>query len=257
MIRGESEERYFHVVDNAPTREIVKILWVEILVTLAVVTGGYALAGRLHTSGPIAEVVAGIMIGNQGRLFAMSDRTREHLDTFWLAIDETLNAILFVLIGLEVLVIRLNPDFVAAGLLAIPVALAARALSVSLPIGLLRLRAFFIPYTIRIMTWGGLHGGIAIALALSIPANPHRNLVVVMMYAMAVLSILVQGLTVAPLATRTMNQNEEIAGSAVDSPIQSRAMMGWAPPVQDDGSSAASRAKTQRLVHRRSHPCPA
>jgi CPA1 family monovalent cation:H+ antiporter len=177
---------------------------VEILVTLAVVTGGYALAGRLHTSGPIAVVVAGIMIGNHGRLFAMSERTREHLDTFWLVVDETLNSILFVLIGLEVLIIRLDLDFLLAGLLAIPVALAARALSVGLPISLLRLRASFIPYTIRMMTWGGLRGGIAIALALSIPPNPHRSLLVVMTYAVVVFSILVQGLTVAPLARRAV-----------------------------------------------------
>lgn len=183
---------------------------IEILVTLAVVTGGYALAGRLHTSGPIAVVVAGIMIGNQGRLFAMSERTREHLDTFWLVVDETLNSVLFVLIGLEVLVIRLDRDFLLAGLLAIPVALLARAISVGLPIGLLRLRASFIPYTIRIMTWGGLRGGIAIALALSIPPNPYRNLVVVMTYAVVVFSILVQGLTVAPLARRAIAPGEPV-----------------------------------------------
>lgn len=175
---------------------------VEILVTLALVTGGYALAGRLHTSGPIAVVVAGIMIGNQGRLFAMSVRTREHLDTFWLVVDEALNAILFVLIGLEVLVLKLTPGAVAAGLLAIPIALIARAVSVGAPIGLLRLRAAFIPYTIRIMTWGGLRGGIAIALSLSLPASGARALIVVMTYAVVVFSILVQGLTVAPLARR-------------------------------------------------------
>lgn len=177
---------------------------VEILVTLAVVTGGYALAARLHTSGPIAVVVAGIMIGNHGRLFAMSERTREHLDTFWLVVDETLNSVLFVLIGLEVLIIRLDLGFFIAGLLAIPVVLAARAISVGLPISLLRLRSSFIPYTIRMMTWGGLRGGIAIALALSIPPNPHRGLLVVMTYAVVVFSILVQGLTVAPLARRAV-----------------------------------------------------
>ncbi|CAN5356551.1 hypothetical protein BH20GEM2_BH20GEM2_17660 [soil metagenome] len=175
---------------------------IEILITLAVVTGGYALAGRLHTSGPLAVVVAGIMIGNKGRLFAMSERTREHLDTFWLVVDETLNAILFVLIGLEVLILRVAPGYVVAGVLAIPIALAACAIAVGGPIGLLRLRREFIPYTIRIMTWGGLRGGIPIALALSVPPSPQRDLLIVMTYAVVVFSILVQGLTVAPLARR-------------------------------------------------------
>ena len=190
---------------------------VEILVTLALVTGGYALAARLHTSGPISVVVAGIMIGNQGRLFAMSERTREHLDTFWLVVDEALNAVLFVLIGLEVLVLNLAPGYLIAGLVAIPIALFARAVSVGVPIGLLRLRAEFIPYTIRIMTWGGLRGGIAIALSLSLPASPARDLILVMTYAVVVFSILVQGLTVAPLARRAIRDGD---GAAAPPPAE-------------------------------------
>ena len=181
---------------------------VEILITLAVVTGGYALAQSLHTSGPIAMVVAGILIGNQGRLFAMSEATRARLDTFWLVIDETLNAVLFVLIGLEVLVLRLTPMFLVVALLAIPVVLLARWISVWVPISFMRLRSSFIPYTVRIMTWGGLRGGIAIALALSLAASPERDLLVVMTYAVVVFSILVQGLTVAPLARRAIAKAE-------------------------------------------------
>jgi CPA1 family monovalent cation:H+ antiporter len=175
---------------------------VEILITLAVVTGGYALAGRLHTSGPIAIVVAGILVGNHGRHFAMSDRTREHLDTFWRVIDETLNAVLFVLLGLELLVLDLTPRMFVAALAAIPVVLAARLISVGPPISLLRMRARFVPYTIRLMTWGGLRGGIAVALALSLPDNRARDLILGMTYAVVVFSILVQGLTVAPMARR-------------------------------------------------------
>ena len=176
---------------------------VEVLITLAVVTGGYALAGALHTSGPLAMVVAGLFLGNQGRLFAMSDTTREHLDTFWELIDEVLNALLFVLIGLEVLVLDLSWPLVAVGLAAIPVVLAARFVTVGSTLGALRLvRRRFMPYTVRLMTWGGLRGGISIALALSLPHTEHRGTVVAITYVVVVFSILVQGLTVAPLARR-------------------------------------------------------
>ncbi len=181
---------------------------VEILITLAVVTGGYALAGRLHTSGPLAMVVAGLLIGNQGRLFAMSEQTRGRLDTFWLVIDETLNAVLFMLIGLELLILDIEPGYVTAALIAIPLVLAVRWISVALPIGALRVRREFMAYTVRILTWGGLRGGIAIALALSLPASRERNLIVVVTYAIVVFSILVQGLTVERLTQRALRRGE-------------------------------------------------
>ncbi len=175
---------------------------VEILITLAVVTGGYALALRLHTSGPLAMVVAGLLIGNRGRALAMSDKTRQNLDTFWVVVDETLNAMLFLLIGLELLALELRWEFLAAGALAIPLVLGARLFSVTLPISVMRLRTAVKPYTIRMLTWGGLRGGIAIALALSIPAGPERDLILALTYVVVVFSILVQGLTVEPLARR-------------------------------------------------------
>jgi len=173
---------------------------VEILVTLALVAGGYSLAGALHTSGPLAMVVAGLFIGNRGRLFAMSDHTREHLDNFWKLLDEILNAVLFVLIGLEILILDLEPAYLVAGLLAIPVVLGARLFSVGLPVKMLERFRSYPPRTVTLMTWGGLRGGISIALALSLPASVERDLIVVVTYVVVVFSILIQGLTVDRVA---------------------------------------------------------
>jgi len=169
---------------------------VEILITLSLVTGGYALAGALHTSGPIAMVVAGLLIGNHGRVFAMTDRTRERLDTFWELIDEILNAVLFVLIGFEVLLLDVGPHYWLAGLAAIPLVLGARYVSVGLPLALLRPFRTFERHTVGLMTWAGIRGGISIALALSLPQSGERELILFVTYAVVVFSILVQGLTV-------------------------------------------------------------
>ncbi len=172
---------------------------VEILITLALVAGGYALAGALHTSGPIAMVVAGLFIGNHGRLFGMSERTREHLDTFWELIDEILNAMLFVLIGLELLVLEILPTYLLIGLMAIPLILLSRFISVGLPIAALRPLRKFTPYTVTTLTWSGVRGGISIALALSLPASPYRDGLLLVTYVIVVFSILVQGTTVGRL----------------------------------------------------------
>jgi len=175
---------------------------VEVLVTLALVMGGYALATRLHLSGPIAIVVAGLLIGNHGRRLAMSDKTIERLYGFWELVDETLNAALFVLIGLEVLLIAFEPAWGWAAVLAIPVVLAARLASVSLAAVLPWLRREFPPRVIGLLTWGGLRGGISIALALSLPAAPERSALITVTYVVVVFSILVQGLTLARLLKR-------------------------------------------------------
>jgi CPA1 family monovalent cation:H+ antiporter len=169
---------------------------VEILLTLALVAGGYALASALHLSGPLSMVVAGLLIGNQGRLYAMSELTRKNLDTFWELIDEFLNAVLFVWIGLEILVLSFTWSHLAAGLAAVPVVLAARFVSVGPMINLLRFRHEFPPRAALIFTWGGLRGAISVALALSLPAGAPRNLIVPVTYVIVVFSILVQGLTI-------------------------------------------------------------
>ena len=172
---------------------------VEILLTLALVFGGYALASALHISGPIFVVVAGLLIGNRGRQYAMSDRTREHLDNFWELIDEILNAVLFVLIGLEVLILSFDLDYLYAGLVMIPVTLLARFISVGVPVTLMKARKTFTPNVIRILTWGGLRGGISIALALTLPSGEAREALIVVTYVVVIFSIVVQGLSVGKL----------------------------------------------------------
>jgi len=173
---------------------------VEVLLTLALVMGGYALATQLHISGPIAMVVAGLLIGNHGRRFAMNESTRDHLDAFWELIDEILNALLFVLIGMEVLVLVYHMEYLLAALAIIPVVLLSRFISVGLPIRFMKKFREFSPGATRLMTWGGLRGGISVALALSLPLGIEREIILAVTYAVVIFSILVQGLTLASLA---------------------------------------------------------
>lgn len=175
---------------------------VELMLTLALVAGGYTLATHLHLSGPIAMVVAGLFIGNHGRAFGMSARTRQHLDTFWLLVDDILNTVLFVLIGLEVLVLSFTGQIFMAGLAAIPVVLFARFISVGIPIQMLRLKRSFAPGVIKIMTWGGLRGGISVALALSLPPGDVRDALLAMTYMVVIFSVVVQGLTIGKLVKK-------------------------------------------------------
>jgi CPA1 family monovalent cation:H+ antiporter len=173
---------------------------VEIMLTLGLVTGGYALASSLETSGPIAMVVAGLVIGNQGKKYAMSDKTRERLTLFWELIDEILNSVLFVLIGMELLAITFKAEYVFAGIAAIPIALISRYASLALPFYTLRLRG--LPKgALKIMTWGGLRGGIAVALALAIPQGHERNIILTLTYIVAAFSIIIQSLTMNFVAT--------------------------------------------------------
>ena len=172
---------------------------VEVLITLAAVMGGYALANRLGVSGPLAMVVTGLFIGNHGRALAMSDTTRHHIDLFWELLDEILNAVLFVLIGMEVILIQFKLALIPAVLAAIAVTLVARGLTVGLPVQLLGSRFRLPPGAGAVLTWGGLRGGISVALALSLPPGPQRDLVIALTYGVVLFSILVQGLSVGRL----------------------------------------------------------
>jgi len=175
---------------------------VEVLLTLALVAGGTALAQRLHTSGPLALVVAGLLVGHFSRHGAMlSDESQDYVDKFWELLDEILNALLFVLVGLEALVLPITGRMVGAGVAAIGVVLLARLLSVWLPLVLLRGSGLFTPsqHSVAVLTWGGLRGGLSVALALSLPAAAPRELLVGITYVIVVFSIIGQGLTIGPL----------------------------------------------------------
>lgn len=174
----------------------------ELLLMLALVLGGYALAERLHVSAPIAAVTAGLLIGNHGRRLGMSDVTRDHLDKFWSLVDEVLNAVLFVLVGFEVIHIKISSRVLLAGIAIIPVVLVARFVSVALPVKILSRTVDFARGTLAVLTWGGLRGGISVALALSTPAGPEHDLIVSLTYSVVVFSILFQGLTLGRVARR-------------------------------------------------------
>ncbi|RYZ51572.1 MAG: sodium:proton antiporter, partial [Sphingobacteriales bacterium] len=175
---------------------------VEVLITLAIVMGGYSLASHLHVSGPLAMVVAGIITGNKSKSEGMSDQTRDYLDKFWHLVDEILNAVLFLFIGLEMLIIKIDSTVMIIGAISILVVLLARWISVIFPVLLLRYKIRFENNAIAILTWGGLRGGISVALALSLTTGMHRDEFVLITYMIVVFSILVQGLTIGKLAQK-------------------------------------------------------
>jgi CPA1 family monovalent cation:H+ antiporter len=177
---------------------------IEVLITLAIVMGTYALAIRVHTSGPIAMVVAGLIIGNKGMSHAVSDISRDYLNKFWSLVDEILNSVLFLLIGLEVLLVAQRMDHLEVALVAIPVTLLARFVSVYVPLKLLARWETFTDGAALVLTWGGLRGGIAVALALSLPNNEFKVTILTVTYAVVIFSIVVQGLTVQPLVEKLM-----------------------------------------------------
>lgn len=179
---------------------------VEVLITLAIVMGGYSLASHLHVSGPLAMVVAGIITGNKAKEEGLSDQSRDYLNKFWHLVDEILNAVLFLFIGLEMLIIKIDPKVMLIGLLSILIVLVARWISVAFPVLLLKYKIKFERNAILILTWGGLRGGISVALALSLSGHMYRDQFVLITYMIVIFSILVQGLTIGKLAKKLQSK---------------------------------------------------
>lgn len=176
---------------------------IEVIITLAAVMGGTAIAHHFHFSAPLAMVTAGLIVGNDTvRSSTMSEITETYVDKFWELIDILLNTILFVLIGMEMLVLTFETDYVIAGLISIPLVLICRYASLLVPIKFFQKKLDFVPNTNLIMTWGGLRGGISIALALSLTVEMHRELFLMITYFIVVFSILVQGLTVGKIVEK-------------------------------------------------------
>lgn len=173
---------------------------VEVMITIAMVMCGYAVADYVHTSGPLAMIVAGIILGNKIKRTAMSAVTWDYVGKFWELLDEIFNAILFLLIGFEMLVIRVNSLLIMIGLIMIAIALFARWISVLFPVLLLRFKIKFEQNAVAILTWGGLRGGLSVALALSLPASPYSDGFIAITYIIVIFSIIVQGLTIGKVA---------------------------------------------------------
>lgn len=182
---------------------------VEILISIAVCVVTYALSLRLHISGPIAVVMTGLLIGSHGAEYAMSEKVREYLFSFWEVVDEVLNSVLFLLIGLEVLVIGVQPENSWMILVAIPIVLLARLVSVSVPILALSVKQTFSTGAIPILTWGGLRGGVSVALALSLPPSDYKSIMLTATFAVVIFSIVVQGLTVKWVIEKTSGSSAE------------------------------------------------
>ena len=190
LIVGFLGYRMMKSIDNFQT---------EILISLAMVMGGYSLCHYLHVSGPLAMVVAGIMTGNRGKELAMSDTTRDYLGKFWEVTDEILNAVLFMLIGLEIVVVNFQFSYIFIGIITAILVVLARYISLWIPAWSFGFKKELGTKTLAIMTWGGLRGGISIALALSMPSNPYKNTIVSITFVVVLFSVLVQGFSINKL----------------------------------------------------------
>jgi CPA1 family monovalent cation:H+ antiporter len=182
---------------------------VHVLITLAIVMGGHLAAQAMHMSGPLAMVAAGLMVGNYGKnLGGVSDMERDYIDKFWELVDEILNAILFLIIGFELLLIPDLKQYGWAGIIAIAVVLFARFISIYIPVRLIPFRNRFGKKSITILVWGGLRGGVSIALALSIDDALNKDILLAITYFVVLFSIIVQGLTVGKLTAKMSNAED-------------------------------------------------
>ena len=177
---------------------------VEVLVTLALVTATYAIAEQIHVSGPLAIVAAGLLIGDLGPRYAMSDTTRKYVFALWTLIDEVLNSVLFLLIGLEMLIVAFDRNNVVLALLSIPLVIAARGVALTIPLALFAWSGQFSAANLPFLTWAGVRGGISVALALAVPDSPSKSIILVSTYAVVLFCIVVQGSTLGIVARRTV-----------------------------------------------------
>jgi CPA1 family monovalent cation:H+ antiporter len=201
-LTGYAAYRAMRAIDDFP---------VEVLITLALVTGTYALAQKLGTSGPLAVVAAGLLIGERAPRYAMSERTRTYVSALWTLIDEVLNSVLFLLIGLEVLVLSFEPSAFWLAMAAVPIVLLARVVSVSTPLLLFRWSEKLSARNVPFLTWAGLRGGISVALALALPDSPWKSAILAATYAVVLFTIVVQGSTLGIVARWTVGQTRKLA----------------------------------------------
>lgn len=195
LAMGYVAYRAMRLVDDYP---------IEVLITLALVTATYALAGRIHVSGALAVVAAGLLIGYRGPRDAMSDRTQTYVFGLWTLIDEVLNSLLFLLIGLEVLIVRFDPAVLNVAATAIPIVIVARFLAVGAPVLVPGVNRLMSGFNVVFLTWAGIRGGISIALSLAIPDGPAKPIILSATYAVVLFSVIVQGSTLGYVARRTV-----------------------------------------------------
>ena len=200
VLLGYSASRAMRVVDD---------YIISVLITLSVVMGGYLIAHELHISAPLAMVAAGLFMGNFSESFKMKSETQDYLIKFWELIDEIMNAVLFLFIGFELLLIKDLNDYLVAGGICIMIVLAARWIAIFVPTKFMSLRYRFSPQTVKVLVWGGIRGGVSIALALSIPVNEYSQIIISITYCVVVFSIIVQGLTIAKVANPKKIATEE------------------------------------------------
>jgi len=182
---------------------------ISVLITLSVVMGGYLIAHEMHISAPLAMVAAGLFMGNFSESFKMKSETQDYLIKFWELIDEIMNAVLFLFIGFELLLIKDLNEYLVAGGICIMIVLLARWVAIFVPTKFMAFKYRFSPQTVKVLVWGGIRGGVSIALALSIPVNEYSQIIISITYCVVVFSIIVQGLTIAKVANPKKIATEE------------------------------------------------